>query len=63
MHSCERFYALSFDKVIHVDSEVFKDSLQQLIKNDGITDVLILQNEARYYEDKQLENFITMLAS
>ena len=63
LHSCERFYAHSFDKVVHIDSEVFKDSLQQLIDSNNITDVLFLQNDERYYVTDRLTNLIATLES
>ena len=63
VNPCERFYALSFDKVVHVDTQSFKDSLQQLTNENNFTDVLILQSDTNHYDDEQLAKFIKLLES
>ncbi len=64
LNSCDRFYSFSFDKVITVDQEKFKGNIQELLDEYNITDVLFMQNDARYYEEKSKPNaLIALLAS
>ena len=41
---CDRFFAKSFDNVVEIDQRTNKESLDELIKSYGITDVLFLSN-------------------
>ena len=63
LNCSERFYAFSFDKVTTVDQDQFDGSLQQLIEEDNITDVLFEQNDMRYYDKKSSVNLIKLLES
>ena len=60
---CDRFYAFSFDNVITVDQQKFKGSLQELIEENNITDVLFEQNIERYFDGKNPDLLIKLLAS
>ena len=63
LNCCERFYACSFDKVIHVDPDKYKESLEQLIEDSKITDVIVLEDNTRYCSDSSIENLIKLLES
>ncbi len=63
LNNCERFYVPSFDKVIHVDPNYFKDSLEELIEKNCITDVLILEGSNKYWQSDSVENLTKLLAS
>ena len=41
---CDRFFAKSFDNVVEIDQRTNKESIDDLITNYGITDVLLLSN-------------------
>ena len=63
LSSCDRFYAFSFDNVVKVDQQKFKGSLQKLIEENNITDVLFEQNDTLYYDGTSPDDLIKLLES
>ena len=53
------FLAQNFREIVVVDPRYFFDDINDIIKSEGITDVLFLYNANTFFADNSLEMMLT----